>query len=199
MIKDMKKNITLLTLFCCTFFCCLPALADSIPLKNYTFDKKKASKDWSARKTFIVGESRRLGLFNNRNKRFPSATTLTIKNIPAGKKIKLKFDIIFIGSWDNEGKLADKFTISIVDGPELLNMTKFPCTLIDNNDSLPVGNDGLVKVGPKNRAFWTSPTSVIIPASAIKDGKTKIRFKGFLTGRKTEYWALDNVRTLLIR
>lgn len=104
--------------------------------------------------------------------------------------------MIFVGSWDNEGKLADKFIISVLDGPELLNMTEFPCTLVDNDDSRPVGNDGLVRVGPKERAFWIKPVSVIIPAAEIKDGSIKVQFKGFLTGRKTEFWAMDNVKIL---
>ncbi|NDV23485.1 hypothetical protein [Desulfovibrio sp. JC022] len=192
----MKKTIVLLTIFSCALLYCLPVSAAQMTIKNYSFEKKKASKDWSPRKTFIVGENRRLGLFNDRNKRFPSTATLTVTDLPAGRDLELTFDMVFVGSWDNEGKLADKFTISIVDGPELLNMTEFPCTLIDNDDSRPVGNNGVVKVGPKDRAFWIKPMNIKIPASTITDGSIKIKFKGFLTGRKTEYWALDNVKII---
>lgn len=194
----MKRTIALLTLLCCTICCAIPASADSTASKSYTFDKKKASKDWSARKTFMIGESRRLGLFNDRNKRFPSDTTLTLNALPANKDIELSFDMVFVGSWDNEGKLADKFIVSVVDGPELLHMTKFPCTLIDNDDSQPVGNDGLVKVGPKDRAYWIKKIAVKIPAAVINTEETEIKFKGFLTGRKTEYWALDNVKVQIM-
>ncbi|TIH19924.1 hypothetical protein D0S45_00890 [Marinifilum sp. JC120] len=192
----MKKTIVLLAVFGFAFFYSLPVSAAPKAIKNYSFEKKKAAKDWSPRKTFIVGENRRLGLFNDRNKRFPSAATLTLKDVPANRDLVLTFDMVFVGSWDNEGKLADKFTVSVVDGPELLSMTKFPCTLIDNDDSRPLGNDGLVKVGPKDRAYWVKAVSIKIPATEIADGTIKIRFKGFLTGRKTEYWALDNVKII---
>jgi|GEM_PF-2222737 hypothetical protein len=189
------KKLIFFALFCsCVFLCVGPASADSQPIKTYSFSKNNVSKDWSPRKTFTVGEKRRLGLFNNRNKRFPSRAILTLNGLPAGTDLELKFDMIFVGSWDNEGKLADKFIVSIVDGPDLLNMTHFPCTLIDNDDSRPVGNEGLVRVGPKKRAYWIEPLTVKIPASEVTNGSLKIKFKGFLTGRKTELWALDNVQ-----
>lgn len=162
-------------------------------LRSYNFDERKASEDWSSRKTFVVGKDKRLGLFNNRNKRYSAATTLTINDIPAGKKLEIRFDMLFIGSWDNEGKLADRFTVTVVDGPQLLNMTEFPCTLIDNDDNRPLGNDGFVKVGERERPYWIRPISVSVPSDAVKDGSVSIEFKGFLTGRKTEFWALDNV------
>ncbi|NDV27281.1 hypothetical protein [Desulfovibrio sp. JC010] len=193
----MKKVIFLLAIYTCALFCTAPAYAQSTILKAYSFNKKKASNDWSPRKTFMVGENRRLGLFNDRNKRYPSKTVLTLSGLPTDADLKLEFDMVFVGSWDNEGKLADKFIVSAVDGPELLNMTEFPCTLIDNNDSRPVGNDGWVRVGPKERAYWIKPMTVKIPAAAIKEGSIEIQFKGFLTGRKTEFWALDNVQILL--
>ncbi|WP_321404075.1 hypothetical protein [Maridesulfovibrio sp.] len=192
----MKKAILLCSIITCALLCITSASADSTTLKTYTFNKKKASGDWSPRKTFIIGENRRLGIFNDRNKRYPSIAKLSLKDLPADTDLELGFDMIFVGSWDNAGKLADKFVVSIDDGPQLLTMTEFPCTLIDNDDSKPVGNDGVVRVGPKNRAYWIKPISITIPSTSIKAGAVEIKFKGFLTGRKTEFWALDNVKLL---
>jgi len=192
----MKKLLLLFVLCACALFYVTPASAGYHIIKSYSFDKKKASKDWSARKTFVVGKNRTLGLFNDRNKRYPSQTVLTLTGLTSTSDLRLKFDMIFVGSWDNEGKLADKFVISIVDGPELLNMTNFPCQLIDNDDSRPVNNNGLVRVGPKDRAYWIKPISISIPAGKIENGSISINFKGFLTGRKTEFWAMDNVQVL---
>lgn len=192
----IKKTLILFTFCACAVFCFTPASADSTVIKSYSFDKKKASKDWSARKTFMVGENRRLGLFNNRNKRYPSQTILTLNELPAATNLELQFDMVFVGSWDSEGKLADKFVVSILDGPELFSMTEFPCTLIDNDDSRPLNNDGLVLVGAKDRAYWTEKIRISIPVNEIKKGSISIKFEGFLTGRKTEFWALDNVEII---
>ncbi len=189
------KRILPALIICLT--CTLPYAAHAAEgrqvLKMYSFEKKKAPEQWSARKTFVINANRCLGLFNDRNKRYPSSTTLTIRDIPQDKGIDVSFDMIFVGSWDSEGKLADRFIVTGNDGTELLNMTAFPCTLIDNDDSKPVGNNGLVAVGERERAYWIKRMKLEIPASAIKDGEANLTFKGFLTGRKTEFWAMDNV------
>lgn len=173
------------------------ACADNQPVKTYSFNKKKAPKEWSARKTFKVADNRCLGLFNNRNKRYPSKTILTLTDIPAGKNLQLKFDMLFIGSWDNEGKLADRFTVTVVDGPIILDLRQFPCTLIENDDTRPVNNNGFVQVGVRDRAYWVKPITLNIPAGDIKDNTLDLEFKGYLTGRKTEFWAMDNVKIVI--
>lgn len=53
----MKKIFSLLAILICAILCAAPAYAESAPLKTYSFDKKKASKEWSARKTFVVGKT----------------------------------------------------------------------------------------------------------------------------------------------
>ncbi|SDL16752.1 hypothetical protein SAMN05660337_2323 [Maridesulfovibrio ferrireducens] len=177
--------------------CASSASAENCPFKSFSFEKKKASSDWSAKKTYVVSGNRTLGLFNNRNKRYPSQTVLTIKDIPKNSSITVKFDMLYIGSWDSEGKLADRFTITVGGGPEIMNITKFPCLLEDGDDTKPVNNTGFVKVGERDRAYWVTPLSFTVEPSVITNSELKLEFKGYLTGRKTEFWALDNVEIFI--
>ncbi|CCO24692.1 hypothetical protein [Maridesulfovibrio hydrothermalis] len=191
----MKKILLLLTLAAIFVFTSISTvLAQDTPFKSYSFTKKKASAQWSARKTYVIGKNRRLGLFNNRNKRYPSQTVLSISNLPDGKSVDVKLDVIFVGSWDNEGKLADRFTVTVLNGPIVLDMRKFPCTLIDSDDTKPLNNNGFVQVGERDRAYWIKPLSFEISPDLIKNNELKLEFKGYLTGRKTEFWAIDNVQ-----
>ncbi len=181
--------------------CSLPISASASDtqqvLATYSFNSKKVPAQWSTGKTFVIGENRTLGLFNDRNKRYRKSTVLTIDGIPEGREVEVKFDLIFVGTWDSGGKLADRFTISEVDGNQLLEMTEFPCALIDGDESRPLDNNGFVRVGERERAYWIQPLAMNIPLSGIKNGKTAIEFRGYLTGRKTEFWALDNVKIIL--
>ncbi|WP_432736057.1 hypothetical protein [Maridesulfovibrio sp. FT414] len=189
----MKKILSAAIVMACMLPSFSHATETGEPVKTYSFSKKKAPAEWSTGKTFLIADDRRLGLFNDRNKKYPSATTLTVSNIPQGSSVEISFDMIFVGSWDSEGKLADRFTVSIAGGPVLLDMTKFPCAVIDDDDNQPTGHDGFVRVGERDRAYWISPVSVEVPASLIINGEATVEFKGFLTGRKTEFWAIDNV------
>ncbi|WP_031483408.1 hypothetical protein [Maridesulfovibrio frigidus] len=193
----MKKALVLLTFLALTAFLCIPAMAADTPFKTYVFSKKKVSKDWSPRKTVSIKENRALGLFNDRNKRYSSQTVLTIKDIPAQSSVKVKFTMIYVGSWDSGGKLADRFIVSTAGGSELLNITEFPCLLENGDDNMPINNNGLVRVGERERAYWTQPLTFTIPTSEINEGEVKVKFRGYLTGRKTEFWAMDNVELYL--
>ncbi len=191
----MKNRILLLTIIALVFVVNIsPAAAEYKTMKTYSFNKKKAPKEWSSRKTFKIADDRCLGLFNNRNKRYSSKTILTLADLPKGQSIRITFDMFFIGSWDNEGKLADRFTVTIVDGPVVLDMNQFPCTLINNDDTRPVNNTGFVQVGERKRAYWIKPITIDIPHADIKAQKLELEFKGYLTGRKTEFWAINNVQ-----
>ncbi len=193
----MKKIVVLLTFLTLTAFLCIPAMAADIPFKTYVFSKKKVSKDWSPRKSFPIKENRALGLFNDRNKRYSSQTVLTIKDIPAQSSVNVKFTMIYVGSWDSGGKLADSFVVSTAGGTELLKITEFPCLLENGDDNMPINNNGLVRVGERERAYWTQPLTFTIPSSEINEGVVKVQFRGYLTGRKTEFWAMDNVELYL--
>ncbi|OEU65271.1 MAG: hypothetical protein BA863_08480 [Desulfovibrio sp. S3730MH75] len=193
----MKKLIVLLTCLTLTAFLCIPAMAADTPFKTYVFSKKKVSKDWSPKKAFSIKENWALGLFNDRNKRYRAQTVLTIKDIPAQSSVKVKFTMIYVGSWDSGGKLADSFIVSIAGGNELLKITEFPCLLEDGDDNKPINNDGLVRVGERQRAYWIQPLTVTIPSSEINEDEVKVQFRGYLTGRKTEFWAIDDVELYL--
>ena len=186
-------SVTALSLLICTS----AALAEKDPFKTYDFSTKKISSDWSTKKTFIISGNRVLGLFNNRNKRYPSQTVLTIKNIPKNSSITVKFDMFYVGSWDSEGKLADSFSITIPEAAEVMKLTKFPCLLENGDDEKPMNNTGLVKVGERDRAYWVAPLSFTVDRSMIINGELKLEFKGTLTGRKTEFWAIDNVNVFI--
>ena len=186
-------SVTALSLLICTS----AALAGKHPFKTYDFSTKKISSDWSTKKTFIISGNRVLGLFNNRNKRYPSQTVLTIKDIPKNSSITVKFDMFYVGSWDSEGKLADSFSVTIPEAVEVMKLTKFPCLLENGDDENPVNNTGLVKVGERDRAYWVAPLSFTVDRSMIINGELKLEFKGTLTGRKTEFWAIDNVNVFI--
>ncbi len=186
-------SVTALSLLICTS----AALAGKHPFKTYDFSAKKISSDWSTKKTFIISGNRVLGLFNNRNKRYPSQTVLTLKDIPKNSSITVKFDMFYVGSWDSEGKLADSFSVTIPEAAEVMKLTKFPCLLENGDDEKPVNNTGLVKVGERDRAYWVAPLSFTVDRSMIINGELKLEFKGTLTGRKTEFWALDNVKVFI--
>ncbi|SME92443.1 hypothetical protein [Desulfovibrio gilichinskyi] len=194
----MNKLLKLISVTALSLLICASAATAGEPLfKTYDFSNKKISSDWSTKKTYIIAGNRVLGLFNNRNKRYPAQTVLTLQNIPKNSAVTVKFDMFYVGSWDSEGKLADSFSVTIPEGAEIMKLTKFPCILENDDDEKPVNNTGFVKVGERDRAYWVAPLSFTVDHSMVLNGELKLEFKGSLTGRKTEFWALDNVKVFI--
>lgn len=149
--------------------------------------------EWSTQRVYDMGNTRVLGLFNDENKKFAPSTSLRLRDLPADTPINFSFDLYLIGTWDSAGKLADRWTLNVKKGGILLDLKTFPNRFRDPMEKIPQGNDGFVKVYHKPRAYWVQKFNIVIPADQVRDGSLTLNFKGNLTGRKTEFWALDNV------
>jgi hypothetical protein len=174
-----------------------PALAAG---ELFSFDFENGVPEaWSAGRTFDLDQGKTLGLFNSRNPKTPAATTLRLGGLPAGKPVRLTFDLVLIGSWDSEGELADLFSVISSKGTVLLDLTAFPCKIEGDNEEKPIGNTGLCKVPASSRllGYWVLPQAIEIAPSEIADGRLELTFKGVTSARKVEFWALDNVRVSL--
>jgi hypothetical protein len=153
--------------------------------------------DWSAADIDRVGHNTVLGIFNDEYEEAPDNTRLTVGKVPPGSKVTVSFELYFIGTWDSGGKLADRWTLSVEDGPVLIDLTEFPCKYSGDKDKGegPVGHDGMVLYRGHPRAYWiTEQTATIEPDAIPEEGPLVLVFDGNVTGRRTENWALDNVR-----
>jgi hypothetical protein len=167
------------------------ALAQSYE-RTYDFETLPVGSDWTTNMTFNAAGNRVLGPFNSKNPRYRDKTQLALKDIPAGSKIQLSFDLYCVGSLDSGGPLADKWSLT-ADGTPLLSIDKFPNAFKDKEYKLPVENIGSVTLYFRRLPFWIAKQTVTIPAAAIQKGTVTLTFQGQITGRVTEYWALDNV------
>jgi len=158
----------------------------------FDFDKT-VDAAWSTRTTYEVANGRVLGLFNNRNRKFRPNTRLKIEGLPPDRDVHLEFDLYLVGTWDSGGDLADLWTLTVQGGPTLIELTRFPNRFMDKEQKMPIDNDGFVVVYNKPRAYWIEHQSLTIATEHIRDGRLVLLFDGRVTGRKTEYWALDNV------
>jgi hypothetical protein len=150
--------------------------------------------EWSTRRFFQIGDKNVLGLFNDRNTKFYPAARLKLGNIPPGNRIDLSFDLYLIGTWDSGGKLADRWTLEIEEGDMLLDLTSFPNRFKDPEEKIPDGNEGWARIYHHDRAYWMESHRVTISPRQIHSDSLVLVFRGYLTGRKTEFWAIDNVR-----
>jgi hypothetical protein len=150
--------------------------------------------EWSPRRFFQIGNKNALGLFNDRNTEFYPAARLKLDNIPPETHIDLSFDLYLIGTWDSGGKLADRWTLSIEGGDMLLDLTSFPNRFKDPEEKIPEGNEGWVRVYRHDRAYWMESHKVTISPHQIHGDSLVLVFRGYLTGKKTEFWAIGNVR-----
>lgn len=140
-----------------------------------------------------LDDIRVLGLFNNKNPKRPSGTELTLSGVPAGAALEMRFDLYLVGHWESSGSMADTFRVK-AGGDTILEMKKFPCKIRDNDEVLTEGALGLVQVKDHTLGYWHVPVSLAIPPQAVKNGVLEISFYGVLSGKGTEFWALDNVR-----
>lgn len=168
-----------------------PVLAGPFPLQ---FDfEGSAGKEWATFDVYSIGGNKVLGLFNDKNKKYQRETHLNLKNLPPDTPVTISFDLYLVGTWDSSGELLDRWVMSVENGPTLLDLQKFPSAYADKEEKSPIGNKGVVTVGTRDLAYWVVNESVVVPPEKIVGGAVSLRFQGFLTGRKTEFWGLDNV------
>lgn len=142
----------------------------------------------------VGGRNWTLGPFNNRKSIWSDDTTLAVKGIPQGAGLQIEFDLYYIGNWESEGKLRDRFWVVDADGNELYSRETFPCKIVNGNEKNPVGADGMITVRKHTLGYWIEPCTLRVPPSSVKNGVAAITFKGQLSGSGTEMWTLDNVR-----
>lgn len=151
--------------------------------------------EWSTDRTYDFGNNKILGIFNDRNRKYPNAAILTIENIAPDTPVQLAFDLFFIGGWDSGGELADRWTLTIKGGDTLIDMTSFDYAMKEGERVNPNSAHGQVDTGKRTLAYHTIDHEVTIRPEQIPAGGTLVlAFRGYLTGHGTEFWALDNVR-----
>ena len=152
-----------------------------------------ADAEWATRDTYSIQGNKVLGLFNDKNKHYQRETHLHLKGVPPNTPVAISFDLYLVGTWDSTGELSDRWVMSVENGPTLLDLAKFPSAYADKEEKSPIGNKGVVTVGTRDLAYWVVNETVVVPADKVAGGALSLRFQGFLTGRKTEFWGLDNV------
>ena len=168
----------------------IPAMAVA-PLLSHDFESSIPG-EWSTKETVIIDGDTALGPFNSRTKLHARKARLKLEGLPAGTDLLLSFDLILLGKWDEEGTRADSFAL-YADGELLLEVLRFPCDLGDEAENLPAGTPGAAKVDNRWLGSCVLPQQVTIPSSVIQNGELKLTFKGTCSGRRSEFWAVDNV------
>ena len=154
--------------------------------------------EWSTDRTVDLGSNKVLGLFNNRNRKYPGGTNLTIADIPPNTSIQVVFDLYFIGDWDSGGELADRWTLKIAGADALIDLTSFDHGWQNGVRVPTTGTRGQVDTGRRTLAYHVVTNKIVIQPDRIgADGKLTLDFMGYLTGQGTEFCALDNVSVTL--
>lgn len=173
---------------------CKTASLGQKPQSSITYDfENGVPAEWSTNGVYDMDGTKVLGLFNDRNKKFERSTQLRLSDIPADSFITLAFDLYLIGTWDSSGKLSDRWQVSIPGGPTLLELTVFPNRFKDPDEKMPDGNAGLVEIYGHLRPYWIQHYRITLTPAQISQNTLTLLFRGYLTGRKTEFWALDNM------
>ncbi|TVM14843.1 hypothetical protein DPQ33_16595 [Oceanidesulfovibrio indonesiensis] len=174
-----------------------PPPAEMELFKEYSFTRK-VSDDFQPGPKFRVDGTPVLGLFNSKNPSWDRETTLTLTGLPEGKRVVLQYDLYMIGEWESSGKFKDRYYVHIPDGPTVYEQTDFPCELAQFGiEESAIGNDGFVVVKRHTLGYWIQPTTVVIPASAVQNGTVKVIFYADLSGRGTEFMAMDNFKVFV--
>ncbi|AGW12201.1 hypothetical protein [Megalodesulfovibrio gigas] len=149
---------------------------------------------FSEKAVFRLDNIKALGLFNNKNRKRPSGVTLTLEQLPAGKPLELRFDLYLVGNWESRGqRLSDRFTVH-ANEQQVFLLDQFPCKILNNDETQTVDALGMVVVKEHVLGYWKVPVRVDLPAALVKDGALELDFYAKLTGKGTEFWALDDVR-----
>lgn len=174
------------------------ATADQRVTADRVYDFESApGSDWTTQSTTLIGSNRVLGLFNDVNGRYSKGTHLALKELPTGSQVTFSFDLYLIGTWDSGGKLADRFTVTTQDEKIVLELKEFPNAFADEEQTQPVGNNGKVFVEGRERAYWVVPQEFTLDPTDMGGKDVSLNFRGHLTGRKTEFWAMDNFKVRL--
>jgi hypothetical protein len=155
---------------------------------SYDFESRP-DKAWSPRGRMELAEGQALGPFNSRHKEAPRRAKLKIGKELAGKPLTLRFDLLLLGQWDSGGDLADRFEVDY-GGKRVLLVNKFPCKLPPEAELMPENAPNAARVFNRWLAVCRLPQVVTLPPA--EEGDT-IVFKGTCSGRRSEFWALDNV------
>lgn len=188
----MPRYLTPVLSFVLVFAMALPAAAFD---RVYTFDNPDdpLMDHWFSDNTHELEEHKVKGLMNSRSDKWNNWARLSLEGLEK-KPVTLTFDLFYVGRWESGGDLADWFNVEAND-EEVLRVTEFPCKLVGGDESQPVDHDGTVLLrGRRTLGFWIETHTVTIPAKLVDDGDLELRFFAELSGRKTEYFALDNVR-----
>lgn len=165
--------------------------------KEYSF-KHKVSDDFSHGPKFRIDKYSTIGLFNPRNPKWPRDTTLTLTGLPAGKRVVITYDLFMVGEWENHGKFTDNYYVYVPDGPTVYELHDFPCKLAQYGvEESAIGSDGFVRVKRRTLGYWIQPITAVVPASAVVNGTLKVTFYADLSGRGTEFMAMDNFKVFV--
>jgi len=157
----------------------------------YSAGFETKAREWSSSETIPFGQGLALGPFNSRHKEAPHRLKLELPDLPAVAGLVLEFDLILLGKWESEGTQADRFEV-LADGNPLLTLTQFPCDLTDEAENLPAGTPGAVPVFNRFLGSCVLKQRLALPA----DRPLELKFVGTCTGRRSEFWAIDNVRVI---
>ncbi|MGB8718769.1 MAG: hypothetical protein WCD46_05620, partial [Desulfobacterales bacterium] len=161
--------------------------------RHYDFEGA-ATPEWQPDKRLRIGENHVLGVFNDRNPRHPPQARLILHGLAVDAPLTLEFDLFLIGTWDSGGELADFWELRTGDGPPLLRLTAFPNAFSDPDELHPLGNAGWVPLYGRQRAYWVVRQSVRVPPDRFADGTLILTFSAAVSGRRTEFWAIDQVK-----
>ncbi|MCA1985965.1 MAG: hypothetical protein LDL27_05765 [Desulfovibrio sp.] len=188
----VRLYAVVLTLACfVAAWCPAPAWAEDLFFADF---QSGVPTQFSETPITRLDDIKALGLFNNKNRKRPAGTTLTLEHLPAGKPLELSFDLYLVGNWESRGqRLFDRFTVH-ANQQQILLMDQFPCKILNNDETQAVDSLGLVVVKDHVLGYWKVPVRLDIPASLTAGGTLKLDFHARLTGKGTEFWALDNVR-----
>lgn len=147
---------------------------------------------WSRGGTLDLDGNTVFGPFNSRNDDYRSRAKWKLDGLESAPHT-LQFDLILFGRWDSQGSMADRFELR-AGGETLLTVDRFPCKTTDADENLPEGTPGAVRIGNRYMGHCVLPQTALIPATAIEDGELKLEFWARVSGRRSEFWALDNLR-----
>jgi len=151
---------------------------------------------WSSKPEFQLGNRTLIGLFNDRNPRYPDDASLAVQGVPSGLDVSLAFDLFLIGTWDSTGELRDRWVLSLADGTVLVELQRFPNEYRDQEEKKPIGNAGKVQVRNRILDYWVVPQTVTIPSAWIQGNTVTLKMRGYLTGRGTEFWAVSEPKVV---
>ena len=162
---------------------------------GYSYDFESGRPDvWSKGGSLETASGKVLGPFNNRNTKYRGRTDLRLEGLEA-RPYTLSFDLVLFGNWEcAHSAKADRVEVE-ANGVPLLKVDEFDCNTTDKDELLPKGTPGAVHIGNRWLGTCVQTHTVPVAAEMLEDnGDLRISFRGRVSGRRSEFWALDNVR-----